>query len=210
MSEHHQSNNKNKKHSQSRTDISRQSHKNDREPSRHRSRDHTVSALRRKLAHGCHDLYLAGKAITALWRGSHWSADLLQRGNPLSLYADGRMYPLSLLAMEERSTRARARVGASGRGRVNASRRRSRYGAEDDWTSLDVDGGWSWHSLVADGGWDLVLRKETKIPLSSSSHRSADVLERTSSRMYPLLRRCKRSTCGEGGLDGRSDCGENF
>ena len=204
MSEHHQSNNKNKKHSQSRTDISRQSHKNDREPSSHRSRDHTVSALRRKLAHGSHDLYLAGKAITALSRGSHWSADLLERVDPRSLYVDGGY---SLLAMEERSTRARAR--ASGRGRVNASRRRSRYGAEDDWTSLDMDGGWGWHRLVADGGWDLVLRKETKIPLSSTSHRSADVLERTSSMMYSLLRRCKRSTCGEGGSDGRSDCGEN-
>ena len=208
MSEHHQSNNKNKKYLQSRTDISRQSHKNDREPSSHRSRDHTVSALRRKLAHGSHDLYLAGKAITALSRGSHWSADLLQRVDPRSLYADGRMYPLSLLATEERSTRAR--VGASGRGRANASRRRSRYGAEDDWTSLNVDGAWGWHRLVADGGWDLVLRKETKIPLSSTSHRSAGVLERTSSMVYSLFRRCKRSTCGEGGLDGRSDCGENF
>ena len=147
---------------QSLTDISRQSHKNDREPSSHRSRDHAVSALRRKFAHGSHDLYLAGKAITALSRISHWSADILQRVDPRSLNVGGRKYPLSLLAMEERSTRARARVGASGRGRVNASRRRSRYGAEDDWTSLDVDGGWSWswHRLIADGGWDLVLGKK--------------------------------------------------
>ena len=166
--------------------------------------------LRRKFAHGSHDLYLAVKVITALSRGSHWCADLLQRVDPRSLNVNGRMYPLSLLAMEERSTRSRARVGASGRGRGNANRRRSRYGADDDWTSLDVDGGWGWHRLVADGGWDLVLRKETRIPLSSTSHRSADVLERTSSMMYSLLRRCKRSTCGEGGLDGRSDCGENF
>jgi len=79
-------------------------------------------------------------------------------------------------------------------------------------TSLDVDGGWGMDSLVADGGWDLVLRKETKIPLSSTSHRSADVLERTSFRskvgcymMCSLLRRCKRSTCGGGGLVDRCD-----
>ena len=75
-----------------------------------RSRDNTVSALRRKLAHGSHDLYLAGKAIAALSRGSHWSADLLQRVDPCILYDDGRMYPLSLTAMEERSARARARA----------------------------------------------------------------------------------------------------
>jgi len=41
--------------------------------------------------------------------------------------------------MEERRTWARG----------NSSRRRSRYGADDDLTSLDVDGGWD--SLVADG-----------------------------------------------------------
>ena len=111
MSEHHKRNNKNKKYSQSRTDIARQSHKDDREPSCHRSRDHTMSALRRKFAHGSHDLYLAGKAITALSRVSHRSADILQRVDPRSLNVGGRKYPLSLLAMEERSTRARARVG---------------------------------------------------------------------------------------------------
>ena len=58
-----------------------------------------------------------------------------------SLYVDGRMYLLSLIVMEERRTWARG----------NSSRRRSRYGADDDLTSLDVDGGWD--SLVADGGW---------------------------------------------------------
>jgi len=84
-----------------------------------------MSALRRKLTHGSHDLYLAEKAITALSRVSHWSADPLQRVGPRSLYVDGRMYPLSLMVMEGRSTwaRARARVRASGRG--NSSRRRS-------------------------------------------------------------------------------------
>jgi len=109
-----------------------------------------MSALQRKLAHGSHNLYLAGKAITALSRVSHWSADPLQRVGPCSLYVDGRMYPLSLLVMEERSTRARARARVRASGRGISSRRRSRYGADDDVTSLDVDG--CWDSLVADGG----------------------------------------------------------
>jgi len=97
-----------------------------------------MSALRGKLAYGSHDLYLAEKAITALSRLSHWSADFLARVDPCCLCVDGTVYPLSLMEMEERSTRARARVRASGRG------------TEDEMASLDVDG-W-WDSLVADGG----------------------------------------------------------
>ena len=103
-----------------------------------------MNALRRKLAHGRHDLYLAEKAITALSRLSHWSADHLVRVDPCCLYVDGWVYPLRWMVMEEKSTRARARARVRASGRGNCSR------AVDDLARLDVDG-W-WDSLVADGG----------------------------------------------------------
>ncbi len=46
---------------------------------------------------------------------------------------------------------------------------------------LVSDCGWN-PCLVADEGWDFTLMKETSIPLSKISHRSAYLLERVGSR----------------------------